>query len=153
MSEWKCYFQIFILTLAATGPSCTSLAPWRSKSLKREKAERSNLLSEVNGTVMIFCCVKVEICVKSQKPVILESSFKVHLFLLAEGYVGWFKVKVLRDFSLFSFSLAIIKMYWSVLPVLNSDVGQKQNIVYCKWPIPQLWLNPNLSSLIPGALR
>lgn len=60
-------------------------ALWGSKTLKKESPEGSNLLPEVNGTVMIFCSAKVEICLKSQKPVILESTFMIHLLLLAKG--------------------------------------------------------------------
>lgn len=85
---------------------------------------------------MTFCGGKAEICLKSQKPVILESSFTVHLFLLVEGCMDRFKVEVLRDFSLFSFSLAIIKMYRSAFPVLGLWCGAEAGRCAVNGPVP-----------------
>lgn len=143
MSERLCYFQIPILATAAD-LSCTSLPPWSSKSLKKPQKGWIYFL-QVNGTVMTFRWAQVEICLKSQKPVNLKSSFRVHLFFFFfswwKGSMDWFPVEV-RAFSPFWFSRSIIKMYWRAVPALVPGVGEAEQ------PFPQPCLNPNLSSLI-----
>lgn len=113
-------FSDFYSSSCSAGLSCIHWHPGAPGALRKKAQKGLIYFLKVNGTVMTFCCAKVEICLKSQKPVILQSSFTVHLFLLAKGSMDWFKVVVLRDFSLFSFPLAIIKMCCRALPALDS---------------------------------
>lgn len=100
MSEQMCYFQISVPAVAAAGLGCASRHPGDPRASGKDAQKGPISFLNVNGTGMTFCYSKAKIHLKSQKPMILESSCTVHLCLLAEAPRIDLKFQCLEGFLL-----------------------------------------------------